>query len=186
MSPNTPSVLCLLSLQSGSPRLSRVLCVLFLPIWMGHRVTKPQQLLYKPAWNTRSLLQWLAACHSFIALAAFLRWVGSWLCCTHACLSHKSHCRAHSPTQPQGNCKAQDGINRCSWRKACKYIPAYLRKAATAFTASTATSSTGQFIVSIKTSIASIHTPRLVNNLISTGCLWRGNKVSKKNVVRVR
>lgn len=127
-----------------------------------------------------------AAWHSFTALAAFLRWVGSWLCCTHACFSHQSHCRARSPTQPQGNCKAQDGINRSIWRKVCKYILAYLRKTATAFTASTATSSTGQLTVSIKTSMASIHTLRLVNNVISTGCLWRGNKVSKKNVVRVR
>lgn len=65
---------CPLPLQSGSTWLYRV-SRLLLSIWMGHRVTKPQQLQYKPAWDARSFLQRLAAYHSSIALAAF--W-GGW------------------------------------------------------------------------------------------------------------
>lgn len=40
-------------------------------IQVGRKETKPQQPHYKPAWDARSLLQQHAACHSFIALAAF-------------------------------------------------------------------------------------------------------------------
>lgn len=113
------------------------------------------------------------------------RQVGGKLALLYPCLlSQNSHCSAHSPTQTQGSHRDQHFF-RSIWRKACKRFPAYLRKAATAFTASTTTSSTGQSTVFIRTSMASRHMPRFVNNVISTGCLRRGNRISKNNIVRV-